>query len=156
MRSSPGEEKEKKKKKDNDIYKEISNIMKKLIRLTEGDLHRIVRESVKRILSEDVQWGNPQQDDTTEQQYEVWNTAKQLLSQSGYEQWGNSNDNPFILKVRIMGYGDINRIKALLRQNFGVDDVYDSSVKYETNMMGGDARAVIHLPAANKINKGGY
>ena len=61
--------------------------MKKLIRLTEGDLHRIVRESVKRILSEDVQWANPQQDDMTEQQYEVWNTAKQLLSQSGYEHY---------------------------------------------------------------------
>jgi len=28
--------------------------MKKLIRLTESDLHRIVRESVKRILREDV------------------------------------------------------------------------------------------------------
>jgi len=38
--------------KENKIHQE-EEIMKKIIRLTESDLHRIVKESVKRILAED-------------------------------------------------------------------------------------------------------
>lgn len=44
---------------ENKQYKTYRNMNKKLIRLTESDLHRIVKESVKRVLREDKYW-NPE------------------------------------------------------------------------------------------------
>lgn len=42
--------------------------MKNRIRLTEGDLHKIVKESVKRVLKEDY-----------DGEIEIWNRAKEAL-----------------------------------------------------------------------------
>lgn len=121
--------------------------MKKIIRLTEQDLHRIVRESVNRVINETENY----QDELIRQQYKVWKTAKQLLSQKGFEQWDDKNDNPFILRVKINNYKDVELIDSILRSYFGITSEYDCSVKRESNMFGSDERALIHLPAANKV-----
>jgi hypothetical protein len=56
-----------------DIYRENRNMNKTLIRLTESDLHRIVKESVKRILREEGEICNWGYDDDVDYDYDESN-----------------------------------------------------------------------------------
>ena len=61
---------------------------KKLIRLTEQDLHKIVKESVKKVIKEDLEWdknGYPTNmpDDVSEWAYKLQNLCSELVQLKG-------------------------------------------------------------------------
>lgn len=71
---------------------------KKLIRLTESGLHRIVKESVKKIIKEDLEWdknGYPTNmpDDVSEWAYKLQNLCSELVQLKGkYKLEGEWNE----------------------------------------------------------------
>jgi hypothetical protein len=79
--------------------------MKKIIRLTESDLHRIVKESVERILREDVlgnDWREKEDNNEVMNNYEAFETQQDEKDNNwgvkGEEQfdpthWDNSSDD---------------------------------------------------------------
>jgi len=75
----------------NDKPKKINcnrNMNKKLIRLTESDLHRIVKQSVSKILKEDIEWdknGYPTNmpDDVSEWAHKLQNLCAELVQLKG-------------------------------------------------------------------------
>lgn len=107
--------------------------MKKLIRLTESDLHNIIKESVKHIIAESDMDG------------QVKVMAQKALSDAGYEEWGDSSHNPYLLYVKINDVSDIKRIESILMRVLGIDSYY-LSVEMKSNMFGKDLRAKISLP----------
>lgn len=67
--------------------------MKKIIRLTESDLHRIVKESVERILREDVlgdDW-RESEENTVKNNYEPFDSQKD----DGEHNWGVKGEEQF-------------------------------------------------------------
>lgn len=122
--------------------------MKKIIRLTESELNQVVKDSVKRILRE-------YSDDEimfARKQNEVKRRALEALSRMGYKDWGGNRyaDNPTVLVVSINDYRDCSKIKSMLSSLFKTDEI---GVKYESNLVGKDSRAVIYLPTFNKITE---
>lgn len=119
------------------------------IKLTEHDLHNIVRKSIRKILREQSE------NDliSYQRQNEIKKMALNALMRMGYEMWGNETDNVYIIKVRINNYSDCQKIENRLSRLFGINDPYELSVKLETNMFGNDMRAVIQLPSFNKVNQ---
>ncbi len=62
--------------------------MKRITRLTESDLHRIVKESVKKVIKEDLEWdenGYPTNmpDDVSEWAYKLQNLCAELVQLKG-------------------------------------------------------------------------
>ena len=60
--------------------------MKKIVRLTESDLHRIVKESVKRILREDIQPNHE----------EIWNKIERAWNDARNNRWSNNPRRGFM------------------------------------------------------------
>lgn len=67
---------------ENKQYKTNTNMNKKLIRLTESDLHKIVKESVKRVLNED---------ETNEVEDAIVYLSKEFTEKVLEVKWGNDN-----------------------------------------------------------------
>ena len=77
--------------------------MKKIVRLTESDLHRIIKDSVKRILREDV-LGNNWHENEDERENKVLNNYEPFQNQiENYKEdselnnqydWGIKGENP--------------------------------------------------------------
>ena len=104
--------------------------------INESQLRDIIRESIKSVLNEreyDNQWI-------------VYNRAKELLERMGYNVW-REYGNPYVITVSIKGREDLSRIETVLRRELGVKDLIDMSVRHDSNMFGGDERAKIFLPA---------
>ena len=118
--------------------------MKKIIRLTESDLHNIVKESVYKIINEQTQ------DELEREQYQLWKMVKDFLKGKGFESWEETTYNPFMMRVSVRNYNDRNVIYYLLYNYLGIDSEYDLSVKYESNPFGGNERVDIYLPSINK------
>ena len=109
----------------------------KRVRLNENTLRKIIRETVKNIFENSGGY---------DEQWIVYNYAKKLLMNMGYEMW-REEDNPYVITVRIKDRSDINRIETILRRELGVKDYIDMSVRHDSNMFGGEERAQILLPA---------
>ena len=116
---------------------------KRIVRLTESDLRRIITESVRSVLlkEDDI--------DSARKQREVKEMAIQALSDAGYNDlWGSVyDDNDYMLAVRVRDDNEISRIERSLSRALGIKNPFDLSVTLKTNMVGGDARAVIRLPS---------
>ena len=77
--------------------------MKKIVRLTESDLHRIIKDSVKRILGEDV-LGNNWHENEDERENKVLNNYEPFQNQiekykkdselDNQHDWGIKGENP--------------------------------------------------------------
>lgn len=68
--------------------------MKKIIRLTESDLHRIVKESVERILREDVlgnDWREKEDNNEVMNNYEAFEAQQD----DGEHNWGVKGEEQF-------------------------------------------------------------
>ena len=123
---------------------------KKLIRLTESDLHRIVKESVKKILKEGDY--HNQQIMMAREQRKVKDKAVEVLGRMGFKVRDYRQDNNFMLDVYINNYSDCEKIRNTLSMLFGVDGYYDMFVKHGYNL-GSSEWAEIGLPASNKVKK---
>lgn len=106
-------------------------------------LEETISRAVKKAIKESYE-------DLDRQQYNLWKMVAEYLEKTGYPTWGGYRNNPYVLKVSINEYGDVNKIKSMLTQLLGIDDPIDLSTKYETNQIGRDQRAVIYLPGVNK------
>jgi len=109
--------------------------------ISKSRVNEIINKTVKNMLFE------------SDEQWVVYRKAEQILGQLGYEKWGSDRNNPYVLIVKINGYQDINRIESILSRRLGVSDPMSFSVKYDSNMIGNDQRAVIHLPSFTHLNE---
>ena len=123
---------------------------KRLIRLTESDLHKIVKESVKKILKEGDYYN--QQIMMAREQRKVKDKAVEVLGRMGFKVRDYRQDNNFMLDVYINNYSDCEKIRNTLSRLFGVDGYYDMFVKHGHNL-GSSEWAEIGLPASNKVKK---
>jgi len=84
-----------KKRDENNVQMESKTSSKGLIRLTEKDLHNIVKESLIRILRENA-WGKYPQEDQTEAMYDM------NLNTDTNGEWADAykRDDPMIKKVK--------------------------------------------------------
>ena len=104
-------------KSDGDWYKnENTNMSKKLIRLTESDLHRIVKESVNKVLRE-AEDGNISMNDAdwvALGQDRIRNLFKQVGKGeiSWDEAWKEYEKEQSWQALRLNGYGKVNQSKA--------------------------------------------
>ena len=74
--------------------------MKKLVRLTEGDLHRIVKESVRKVLAE----ADPRSWAAVASRYDQTDPQKAAYArQRAAQQWNNQYGN--------QGYNKMNNVK---------------------------------------------
>lgn len=119
--------------------------MKKRIRLTESDIHRIVKESVRRVLNEgDI--------DNYRRQMSFKKEVLAFLEKLGYEKWSNMyDDNEWVVAVSINDYSDIRKIEDMVGRKFGIANSMSFNVEYGSNLIGRDERAVLHLPSILNI-----
>ena len=126
--------------------------MKKRVRLTESDIHRIVKESVRRVLNE----GEPVYDERYLNDYRKQMSFKRevlaFLEKFGYKKWSDMyDDNEWMVVVSINDYSDIRKIEDMVGRKFGIANDMSFSVEYGSNLIGRDERAVIHLPSILNI-----
>ena len=128
--------------------------MKRRVRLTESDIHRIVKESVRRVLNE----GEPVYDDRYLDNYRKQMSFKRevlaFLEKFGYKKWSDRyDDNEWMVVVSINDYSDVRKIEDMVGRKFGIANDMTFGVKYGSNLIGGDERAEIHLPSVMKVSK---
>ena len=101
---------------------------KKLIRLTEGDLHRIVKESVKRILAEAEI--DPRSWDAVARRYDQTDPQKAAYArQRGAQQWNN--------QYGIDDYSDVDangtNVHSTTKSNMNVDNDGNYTINQSVN-----------------------
>ena len=63
---------------------------KQVIRLTEGDLHRIIKESVNKVLTESCWYGDTKPFETIYQMADkIVNSLEARVTDENYEEWGD-------------------------------------------------------------------
>ena len=128
--------------------------MKRRIRLTENSLHRIVKESVLRVLNE----GEPVYDERYMNDFRRQMSFKSevlaFLEKLGYKKWSDRyDDNEWMVVVSINDYSDVRKIEDMVGRKFGIANDMSFNVNYNSNLIGKDERAEIHLPSILNINK---
>lgn len=122
--------------------------MYKKIRLTENNIRQIVRESVGRLINEMY---SDSEITLSRKQSELKRKVIDFLQKRGYRKWGSSyDDNGNMLAVSINDYSDCNKIYNMLKRMF--KDNWDLNVRYDSNLVGKDERAIIYLPSVIHLN----
>ena len=122
--------------------------MRKIIRLTENNIRQIVRESVGRIINEMY---SDSEITLSRKQSELKRKVIDFLEKRGYHKWGNLyDDNGNMLAVSINDYTDCNKIYNMLKRMF--KDNWYLNVRYDSNLVGKDERAIIYLPSVTHLN----
>ena len=103
-------------------------------------LDEAVSKAMKKIIKENYD----------DDQVRLWKMVQEYLEKSGYPTCGGYRNNPFVLRVSINDYSDVNKIKSMLTKLLGINDISDLTVKHESNLLGRDERAVIYMPGVNK------
>ena len=103
-------------------------------------LDEVISKAIKKIIKENYDGD----------QMRLWKMVQEYLEKSGYPTWGGYRNNPFVLRVSINDYSDVNKIKSMLTKLLGINDISDLTVKHESNLLGRDERAVIYIPGVNK------
>ena len=103
-----------------------NKIMKKVIRLTESDLHKIVKNSVKRILREQYEFGIQNDPSTRKGQFELGRLSYHWDMENGNENGGQNEIDKYAEKHRKIGARQtLHRFdNRTPKERF--DDLYDS------------------------------
>jgi hypothetical protein len=108
--------------------------------LKNKNLDEAISKAIKKVIKENYD----------DDQLRLWKMAQEYLEKAGYPTWGGYRNNPYVLRVSINDFSDVNKIDSMLTKLFGINDISDLSVNHESNMFGNDQRAVIYLPSVNK------
>ena len=108
-----GDEMVESRKKNKRTIKENKK-MKKIIRLTEGDLHRIVKNSVKRILREEYEYGIKNDPSSTKGQFELGKLSRKWDDEHDNFRGGPNDIDEYARKARLKGArGDKKKFDTL-------------------------------------------
>jgi hypothetical protein len=108
--------------------------------LKNKNLDEAISKAIKKVIKENYD----------DDQLRLWKMAQEYLEKAGYPTWGGYRNNPYVLRVSINDFSDVNKIDSMLTKLFGINDISDLNVNHESNMFGNDQRAVIYLPSVNK------
>lgn len=114
--------------------------MKKVIRLTEGDLHRIVKESVKRILKEDTWFDNHIADNIFDDM--VQKGLYRRMNNSAYVEWIMDSyglgENQRNIAEKVADKLDVYRMS--MEDQYGLTEAYEwwDEETYNPNYTGND------------------
>lgn len=125
--------------------------MNKTIRLTETDLHKIVKESIDRILNENYLSA---EDIEEFKKHAVFvNKAIDIVRNMGYEVSDYEPDRPYTFKVYDVKLGDGDKIAERLNRIFGCEPSNGFSARDESTLFQTHTRNYrIHVPWYAKTN----
>ena len=125
--------------------------MKRIIKLSERNLHRIVKESIDRILNEN--YLSPEDIEEFKKHAVFVNKAIDIVRNMGYEVSNYDPDRPYTFKVYNVEIGKGDKIAERLSRIFGCKPSDGFSANDESTLFQTNTRNYrIHVPWYTKTN----